>query len=336
MVARLIEGWESSTAVADYAGKWTALTAASLASAAGRNGNGLRCTSNAHFASRTFDAQATWVVGFALRFSVMPGSAIAVLSLMDTAVVHCGVAVQSDGTLSAWRGTTATVLGAGSGAPLSANTWYYVEAKFTIHDTAGVAALRVNGASVLSLTSQDTRNAGNSTANIVRVGTTVSPSGNWDFDDVYILDGTGSVNNDFLGDCKVSLLLPNGAGATTAWTPSAGSNYQAVDEAPPTGDTDYVSSATAGQTDTYAFGDLAVTGAVKAVQATAYCRKDDAGSRSLALVTRPGSTDRVGATQSVLDSYSMLPQVWDTNPDTAAPWSVSDVNASQFGERLIA
>jgi hypothetical protein len=56
----------------------------------------------------------------------------------------------------------------------------------------------------------------------------------------------------------------------------------------------------------------------------------------VALVTRPGSTDRVGATQSVLDTYSMLPQVWDTNPDTAAAWTVAEVNASQFGERLIA
>ena len=58
-----------------------------------------------------------------------------------------------------------------------------------------------------------------------------------------------------------------------------------------------MASATAGQTDTYAFGNLTTTsGTVFAVQASAVIRKDDAGTRSLALVARPGATDRLGAT----------------------------------------
>jgi hypothetical protein len=36
------------------------------------------------------------------------------------------------------------------------------------------------------------------------------------------------------------------------------------------------------------------------------------------------------------DSYSSFPQLWDTNPDTAAAWTVAEVNASSFGVRLIA
>jgi hypothetical protein len=79
-----------------------------------------------------------------------------------------------------------------------------------------------------------------------------------------------------------------------------------------------------------------VTGTVKAVQATALARKDDAGSRSIALVARPGSTDRVGSTQAVSDGYAGYAQVWDTNPDTSAGWTVADLNSSQFGQRLIA
>ena len=340
MVARLIEGWESSTAAADYTGKWTSLTASTIGSAAGRFGNGWRGTGSTHAFSRTFDNQATWVVGFALRVSALPAATpIAFLAFLDTAITHCGLAVDSTGLVFAWRATTATVLGTSS-AGISTNTWAYVEARVTISDTVGVFAVRINGTTVLNLSSADTRNAGNASANVVRLGLTASPSpaSNYDLDDLYILDATGSVNNDFLGDCKVEQILPSGAGATTAWTPSAGSNFQCVDDVPPNGDTDYVSSATAAQTDTYAYGDLSVatSGTVKAVQATVQARKDDAGSRSLALVARPGSTDRLGGTQAVADTYAMYPQLWDSNPDTAAAWTVAETNASQFGVRLIA
>lgn len=341
MVARLIEGWESSTAVADYAGKWTSLTAASIAGANGRNGNGLRLNNTAHAASRTFDNQATWVVGFAFRLAAYPTSAaIALCQFQDGGTVQCGLAMaNTTGQLFAFRSGTATNLGTASFTPLL-NTWCYLEVKATISDAAGVFVVRANGATVLNLSAVDTKQTANAFASIVYFGPNVSVTSgiNLDYDDLYVLDGSGSVNNDFLGDCKVEAIYPTGAGATTAWTPSAGANWDAVNEAPPTGDTDYVSSATAGQTDTYAYGDLSVatSGTVKAVQATALARKDDAGSRSLALVARPGSTDRVGATQAVADTYAAYAQVWDVNPDTSAAWTVAQVNASSFGQRLIA
>jgi hypothetical protein len=334
MVCRLIEGWESSTTLAHYVGKWTVLQGASTSiQSGGVSGQYLRLSGTSQpVASRTLTAQGTWVLGFRVRLAQTPS---AVCGVLDTATVQVDLLGNADGTLSVRRGGS-TVLGT-STATLALNTWYYVELKVVGSGTSGAATVRVNGTAVLTLTGVNTQQTANATANTVRLGQQAT-SGNLDYDDVYVLDGSGGVNTDFLGDCRVEQVLPTGAGATTAWTPSAGANYAAVDDAPPNGDTDYVSSATAGQTDTYACGDLAVatSGTVKAVQATASCRKDDAGSRSVALVTRPGSTDRVGATQSVLDTYSMLPQVWDTNPDTAAAWTVAEVNASQFGERLIA
>jgi hypothetical protein len=335
MVARLIEGWESSTVLADYAGKWTWAINPTVGPAAGRFGNGARLTSTSNYFQRLLDNQATWILGFAFRGSSVSGGD-ALCAFLDGATVHCGIGVASGtGQLFAWRGTTGTVLA--TGPALTPNTWSYLEVKVTIHDTAGVFVVRVNGTTVINLSGVDTRNAANASANVVRIGATLTlGSVVFDYDDVYVFDASGSTNNDFAGDCRVQQVLPTGAGATTAWTPSAGNNYQCVDEAPPNGDADYVSSATAGQTDTYAFGDLAVTGTVKAVQATAVCRKDDAGSRSIALVARPGGTDRVGATQAVADTYTAMTEIWNTNPDTAAPWTASEVNASSFGVRLIA
>jgi hypothetical protein len=333
MVARLIEGWESSTVLADYAGKWTGVNANAIAPANGRAGNGLRCTQLTSGVSRVFDAQATWVLGFALR--VNAASSDTICYFLDGGTLHCGVALNASLVPFAWRGAVGTVLGTGSSG-LTANTWAYVEVKVTINDTTGSVHVRVNGAPVLALTNVDTRNAGNPTANAVRLGSTGNLSTSvFEYDDIYIFDGTGSVNNDFAGDCRVAAVRPTGAGATAAWTPSAGANYACVDEAPPNADTDYVSSATAGQTDTYAFADLAVIGTVKAVQATAVVRKDDAGTRTLALVARPGGTDRPGATQAVGDSYGSLSEIWNTNPDTAGAWTVAELNAGEWGVKLV-
>jgi len=337
MVCRLIEGFEQSTVAADYLGKWSSMTG-TLASAAGRYGNGFRQTTNAHVFARTFDAQPTWVVGFAFRTSAIVASTLPLVTFLEGATLHCGLALQdTTGLLFAYRGTVATVLGTAA-APLAANTWHYLEAKFTIHNTAGVAIVRVNGTPVINLTAQDTQNAGTATANTVRFGSSQNPApALLDFDDLYVFDTTGSVNTDFAGDCRVERLAPSGAGATTAWTPSAGANYACVDEAPPNADTDYIASSTAAQTDTYAFGNLVTTsGTVRAVQATATARKDDAGARSVALVARPGGTDRLGATQGVGDTYSTFVEVWNTNPDTGAAWTLAETNASEWGLRLIA
>jgi hypothetical protein len=61
-------------------------------------------------------------------------------------------------------------------------TTYYVEWKVTIHDTAGSSALRVDGDSKLSVSSVDTKNTANATANGVRLGQAVA--GNCDYDDL--------------------------------------------------------------------------------------------------------------------------------------------------------
>jgi hypothetical protein len=342
MVARLIEGWESSTTIADYAGKWSSLGGGlSIDPSFGRYGNGIRRATGSTNGTMqlTRDPLATWIVGFAFRISALPNAPLMLLSFHDGGTQHCGISLTTDtGVLFAWRGTPSTGLSSTPWSPMP-NTWAYIEVKCTIDDTAGVVVVRVNGTTILNLTGVDTRNGAGAYAGVVRLGHFgVAVTGaNDDYDDIYIFDATGSVNNDFAGDCRVEQIVPNGAGASTAWTPSAGSNYQCVDDAPPNGDTDYVSSAAAGNTDTYTFADLlTLSGTIQAVQATALARDDAAGSGSIALVARPGSTNHVGATQGLGVAYGMASERWDTNPDTAAAWTIADLNASQFGVRQIA
>jgi hypothetical protein len=156
------------------------------------------------------------------------------------------------------------------------------------------------------------------------------------FDDFYICDTSGSFNNDFLGDARIKAVFPDGAGNYTEWTPSAGSNYQAVDENPPDDDTTYVSSSTPNQRDTYTFGASGLpSSTVKAVVVNMQARKDDGGTREIAGMARSSSTDGVAATQTLASSYANYQGIFETDPNTSAAWGLSAVDGAEFGHKLI-
>jgi len=274
----------------------------------------------------TLDAQATWIVGFAYR-PVVSGD-YDVVGFYDAGTVQLTLYYNTDRTLSVKRGST--VLGT-SVVALTLNAYQYVEFKATIHNSTGAYEVRLNSVNILSGSGADTQNTGNATANQLMAN---SPFNNYTFDDMYLCDGTGSSNNDFLGDVKVTTLYPSGAGNSTQWTPSAGSNYQCVDESQANGDTDYVSSATATQRDTYAYGDLTGSPTVHAVCLAMHARKDDAGARQIKPVVRHSSTDYDGTAISLATSYANHRQYYDVNPGTSVAWTASDVNGAEFGVKL--
>ena len=213
---------------------------------------------------------------------------------------------------------------------LAGGVWYYFEFKVVINGASSTVEMKRNGTVEIATT---TCNLGSTAVNQFSFGSDGANSvGNSSgFDDVWVTDSA------YLGDCRVEALLPTGAGATTAWTPSAGSNYQNVDDATPNGDTDYNKSKTAGQTDTYAMSDLATTGGtVYGVQYHEYVRKDSAGSRTVAPVARIGGADYAGTTRSALDSYTYIDEIRETSPATSAAWTISEVNAMEFGLKVVA
>jgi hypothetical protein len=58
---------------------------------------------------------------------------------------------------------------------------------------------------------------------------------------VYVLDNTGTQNNDLIGDCRIETLYPNGAGNYAQLSANgAGTNYGCVNEHPADDDTTYV------------------------------------------------------------------------------------------------
>lgn len=334
MTLRFIDGWDHY-ATADITRKWTSILGSPTVQAAGRfGGNCLRISTASINVTKTLPAAAGWVIGFAVKLPVLAANPL--VSLLDAGSAQVELRLAADGTLAVTRAATALTGGA-SALALSTATWYYIEWKVTIADSiaANSCQVRVNGAQWINVTAgQDTKNTANATANQVRLASPASA--NTDFDDLYVCDSAGSLNNDFVGDCRVEALFPTGAGTTTQWTPSAGANWQCVDENPPTDDTDYVESSTAGQKDTYAMGDLAsVPTAIFGVQTCLLARKTDAGSRSVAAVIRSGGADYDGATVALADTYAYLLEVREQDPDGPASWTAAKVSAMEAGLKLV-
>ncbi len=342
MALRFVESFDHYTTILT---KWTAT--AGTGTVAISSGNGRRGTSSLRltlvstqtgYIQKTIDAQATWTVGFWVKVSSFASAPI-LCSFFDDATEHMRLHVTTAGLLVASR--AGTTLGTSSSG-LTLNTGAYVEYKVTISDAAGAYEIKVNGSSVLSGSSADTRNGGNATANIIRLGTASNTGATIDYDDFYICDGNGGApNNTFLGDTKVQVLYPSATGTTNDWTPSTGTaanGYQLIDETAPNDDTDYLSSNTTNQVFTYNTENLsATTGTIHGVQTCILARKDDAGTRSIAPVCRSGSTDYVGSTVNLPDAYAYLCSVRETDPDTAAAWTISGVNAAEHaGAKVIA
>lgn len=331
MTLLFIDGFDHYSAQADIGKKWSVVTATypTISSTLGRRGGGALSVLNTnYYVERSISSTATVIAGFALyRTNSATGD---VLKFFEGTTNHLTLTIDSNGKLRLYNGTNAGTLLATGATTISTSTWYFIELKATINNS-GSYEVRVNSVSEFSSASADTQNGGTATMDKVRfTGSAVY------LDDIYICNSSGSSNNDFLGDCRIDTLYPSGAGNYTQFTPSAGSNFSCVDETTPN-TTDYVSSATSGNRDSYAFADLAAltSSTVFGVQVNAYAQKSDAGTRSLGTMARLSSTDADGASVALPTSYSYVSQIFETDPASAA-WTQSNVNAAEFGVKVTA
>lgn len=83
----------------------------------------------------------------------------------------------------------------------------------------------------------------------------------------------------------------------------------------------------------YAFDDFADTPVdIKAIQINSVSRKDDSGTKTVRAVTRPASTNFLGASKSPQDGvYTNEIEILNENPETEAAWTESGFNATEFG-----
>lgn len=256
-----------------------------------------------------------------------------------TAAVNVCIAVGSDGSVIAYRGTT-TIIGQSVGGVVPAGYTSF-QVKVVISDTVGSIEVRLNGSTtpVLNLTNVDTRDSTTApTVNEVRLGVgAVSSMFGADvfLDDLVIWDTTGTVNNDWLGDLRVDSYMPNGDGDTVTMTPSTGTtHYTLVDEVPASA-TDYVIGDAAGEKDLFAMGNMSHTPTVvHAVIPVAHMLKTDAGLRETTLVVKSGGIEYDGPSIALSTTGVKYGRIVERNPNGDVAWTKSSVDAVQVGVKV--
>ena len=222
---------------------------------------------------------------------------------------------------------------------LNLDQWYYMEVKYKCHDTTGISQFRLDEQLIYDF-SGDTKN--NTTGNTdLDYGHLISGyywnhDLQWvEFDDVYIADDQGTENNDFLGDIRIDVINPNGAGNYTDLTPSTGNNYECIDEIA-MDDSDYVEGITLGNKDSYTYGSVPTDlddAAIFGIQIRNHCRRTaPTDNIKIDPFIRTGSTDYSQTTLDLGDSFrESQGDIKEKDPSDSNPWTQAKINACEFG-----
>ena len=222
--------------------------------------------------------------------------------------------------------------------------WHYFEWKFIVRgSTNGAYELRHNGVLDISGTGVNLTDSGGDGWDTFAWRTVSNYSNIIRYDDVYVCDGTGTKNNDFLGPSIVEAAEVNADGSTIQWTNNGtGANYTSVDD--PTGTTDESGaggtngSDTNAQKDLYALTDLVqITGTIHAVQLGVQLGMSAPGTRTVKTKYRDPDTTEADGDSHVVDStvFDEFTQVFDNNPASGIAWDVTDIDDGQFGVEVV-
>lgn len=327
---------------ADITVKWTAINGGSVSIGAfgRRSSNGLRCNGGDQWVAKSPLSPAPSGNLVVFGVGMLLNDSFAGLTFQGNPVgQQIGVrlsgshqwylAVKTTGAIELRRGD-GTLLGTTS-LGLTQSVYHYIEGEIVTATSGATAKLWIDGVQALDLTGLNTANSGSNGWDTFRLAS--GQSMDTRFDDVYLCDGSGSLNITRRGDCRVDALYPTGAGANTGFTPLSGSNYQMVDETAPDADTTYNLAATAALKDTFPVTDAAAPGAdIYGVQLLASARKLDASAAGHTPVIRIGSTDYDGTEQGLAQTYDYIRQMYEQTPEgSPQDWTSDIVNAAEFG-----
>lgn len=154
----------------------------------------------------------------------------------------------------------------------------------------------------------------------------------WDVDDLAAWDAEGASNNDFIGDKKVYTRLPTSDGPEQDWTPSIGvDGFPMIDNVPPLDATEYLTAADGDASLRSSFGldDFpAEIVSVAGVYLATRLWKTDAGDAKVRVGIESGGTEAQGDEHALSMAPIWYGDVFEVNPSTAGPWSVSALNGA--------
>jgi hypothetical protein len=236
-------------------------------------------------------------------------------------------AVVSDAShyMDAYRQTTKVADGS---IVMDGDGWHHIQAHFIIDNTTGEINTKVNGDIDVEFVG-DTQPGSSTSISYIQIGC----DHNAPNAAAIRVDNLVLRDDDWSGDCRVYGSLPNAAGDSTDWDPSAGANYQCVDERPPDDDTSYITSVTSGSTDLYNYADPSLTGEVQAINIWTRAKELTAGDSKINQAIRSGGGTHYGPDQTVGVGYEYSNKIWQLDPATSGSWNLGGLADLQFGVR---
>jgi hypothetical protein len=242
--------------------------------------------------------------------------------------------VTTTGQLEVASGTTngqgGSTLGTTTGPVITANAYNHVEIKATKGAGTGAAEIRVNGVSVLALTGLTL-----SASNIAQIFIGVSDASGGDdanmkayWKDLVLWDTAGSVGNDFQGSVAVRDLYTD-ADIDLNWTPSTGTTGWDLLDKTAVDDSTYIQAGDPPPDPAvFSLTDLpADVTSVRALIPIYRSIKTDGGDCNLQTGLTPNNTDwDDGADTPITTAYTFRWDVSELSPDTAAPWTPTEVD----------
>lgn len=248
------------------------------------------------------------------------------------------ISLQPYGVIKAFRGypSSGTLLGASRAGVYYDTETAYMEIAPVIDPSAGSVEVRINTVPVLSIPTVNTQNTSLSGFDSIAVG---NDTGNQvfdvTFDDMYLNDDAGSVNNGYLGNVRVHTQFPAGPGDLSQFTPfGAAANWQAaLNQA--LDDTLYNGTSTTGNEDLYAVEAILGARAVHGVQLRSAMRQTDATQRTARNRLKMGGVDTDSGTDHYLNqTFTFYHDIIELNPSTGLGMTGTQLNAAQIGPRV--
>lgn len=219
-------------------------------------------------------------------------------------------------------GAGGTVLG--TSTVTNTTGWHCYELHLLIDNSSGVAQSKFDGNLDIDF-SGDTDVATGSEIKRVRI-TDAGLSAIGKIDDITVGDAAGG----WLGDIRYDGLVPNG-NDTTEWTPSTGSNYECVDERPPS-DTDYVYTSSDEQKDKYTLSDWDGSGKTPLFLVHwLRARKDTAAANQIEHIIDDG-TESIGSPVNLTTTFAYYYEITET-PPSGGSWGEAAIDGLVIGVR---
>ena len=283
-------------------------------------------------------------IGYAFNIPTLPtdSETLVLCAYADNAYeVQCALVLSSTGQIILYRGKPSPTPGpavvlATSAPCVTAGSYNHFEARMFVDDYGGACEVRLNGVTVLNVTGVDNAAVPGAVVAQVKIGMLDNVYQDFpaymDVDDLFAWNVDGALNNDFVGDKKVYTRFPDADTATEDWDVATGADsFAMLDNAPPLDGSEYLEAPTSGLTTIVGLADLpAEVVSIAGLMVATRAFKTDAGNAKILVSMVSVGDEAPGVEHATTLAATYYGDIYESDPDTGLPWTVSGFNAAQL------